>query len=32
MSDKKKRDGEKFPMNSSRELTDQKQKYGIKNG
>ena len=30
MSDKKKREGEKFPMNSSREKKKQKQKFGIK--
>lgn len=31
MSDKKKREGGKFPMNSSREQTDQRQRFGIKN-
>lgn len=31
MSDKKKREGGKFPMNSSRGRTDQKQRFGIKN-
>lgn len=31
MSDKKKREGEKFPMNSSRGQTDQRQRFGIKN-
>lgn len=31
MSDKKKRKGGKFPMNSSRGQTDQRQKFGINN-
>lgn len=31
MSDKRKRDKEKFPMNSNRGQTDQKQRFGIKN-
>lgn len=31
MSDKKKRDKEKFPMNFSRGQTDQRQRFGIKN-